>query len=146
MFKKLAVLVFILIFVASVPCFSQEEQAKDVKKKEDVKQEEVKKEEVAKEEVAKKVEPPFQPKTWQMPSYMALALQAMVNDFNRTYNEELEKMKGDLKANFPGFKDMPTNANDIIYVPQKDANGKDTGVFITRDDYLKFQKQQQLKN
>ena len=147
MFKKLAVLAFILIFVASIPCFSQEEQVKDVKKKEDVKQEEVKKEEAVKGgEVVKEPELPFQPKTWEMPSYMALALQAMVNDFNRTYNEELEKMKGDLKANFPGFEDMPTNANDVIYVPQKDANGKDTGVFITREDYIKFQNQQQLKN
>ena len=139
MFKKLAVLAFVLIFVVSIPCFSQEEQAKDVKKKEDAKQEDVNKEEVAKEPI-----PPFQPKTWQMPSYMALALQAMVNDFNRTYNEELEKIKRDLKANYPGFEDMPTNANDIIYVPQKDAEGKDTGIFITREDYLKFQ-QQQLK-
>ena len=139
MFKKLAVLALILIFVVSIPCFSQEEQVKDAKKKEDAKQEEVNKEEVAKEPI-----PPFQPKTWQMPSYMALALQAMVNDFNRTYNEELEKIKRDLKANYPGFEDMPTNANDIIYVPQKDAEGKDTGIFITREDYLKFQ-QQQLK-
>ena len=145
MFKKLAVLVFILIFMASIPCFSQEEQAKDVKKKEDVKQEEVKKEEVKEEEVAKKVEPPFQPKTWEMPSYMALALQAMANDFNREYNAKLEEMKKNLKAHYPGFEDMPTSPQDIIYIPQKDVNGKDTGVFITREDYIKFQNQQQLK-
>ena len=145
MFKKLAVLALILVFVVSIPCFSQEEQVKDAKKKEGAVQEEVKQEEIAKEEEAvKKPAPPFQPKTWQMPSYMALALQAMVNDFNRTYNEELEKIKRDLTANYPGFEDMPTNANDIIYVPQKDAEGKDTGIFITREDYLKFQ-QQQLK-
>jgi len=146
MFKKLAVLAFILIFVVSTPCFSQEEQVKDAKKKEDAKQEEVKQEETVKEEEAvKKPEPPFQPKTWQIPSYMALALQAMVNDFNREYNAKIEEMKRDLQANFPGFEDMPTSVNDILYVPQKDAQGKDTGTFITREDYLKFQKQQQLK-
>ena len=139
MFKKLAVLAFILIFIVSIPCFSQEEQVKDAKKKEGAVQEEAKQEETVKEEEAVK-----KPKTWEMPSYMALALQAMVNDFNRTYNEELEKIKRDLTANYPGFEDMPTNANDIIYVPQKDAQGKDTGIFITREDYLKFQ-QQQLK-
>ena len=138
MFKKLAVLALILIFVVSIPCFSQEEQVKDVKKKEDVKQEETAKE----EEAVKKPAPPFQPKTWQIPSYMALALQAMVNDFNREYNAKLEEMKRDLQANFPGFEDMPTSPNDILYVPQKDAQGNDTGTFITREDYLKLQQQQ----
>ena len=140
MFKKLAVLAFILIFIVSIPCFSQEEQAKDVKKKEDAKQEEVKKEEAVKEP-----EPPFQPKTWEMPSYMALALQAMANDFNREYSAKLEEMKKNLKAHYPGFEDMPTSANDIIYVPQKDANGKDMGIFITREDYIKLQNQQLKK-
>ena len=139
MFKKLAVLALILIFVASIPCFSQEAQVKDVKEKEGVAQEEVKKEEAVKEP-----EPPFQPKTWEMPSYMALALQAMANDFNREYSAKLEEMKKNLKAHYPGFEDMPTSPLDIIYVPQKDAEGKDTGIFITREDYLKFQ-QQQLK-
>ena len=146
MFKKLAVLALILIFVVSIPCFSQEEQAKDVKKKEDVAQEEVKKEEVVKEkEVVKKPEPPFQPKTWQIPPDFAYSLQARVDRFNSEYNEALERIKKTLKANYPGFKDMPTNANDILYVPQKDANGEDAGFFITREDYLKFQRQQQSK-
>ena len=140
MFKKLAVLAFVLIFIVSIPCFSQEEQAKDVKKKEDVAQEEVKKEEAVKEP-----EPPFQPKIWQMPPDFAYSLQARVDRFNSEYNEALERIKKTLKANYPGFKDMPTNVNDIIYVPQKDANGKDVGFFITREDYLKLQQQQSKK-
>ena len=147
MLRKSAVLVFILFFILSIPCFTQDAQEKAAKEK-DAKQEEVKQEETAKEgEETKKPEPqqPFQPKTWQVPSYMAIALQAMVDNFNRKYNAELERMKRDLVANFPDFKDMPTNPQDILYFPDKDAEGNDIGIFITRDDYIKFQQQQSKK-
>ena len=144
MFRKSAVLMLVLIFAVSLPCLAQETKPQEATK--DVKQQETKKEgEEVKE--AKKPEPqsPFQPKTWQVPSYMAIALQAMVDNFNRKYNAELERMKRDLVTNFPGFENMPTNPQDILYFPDKDAEGNDIGIFITREDYLKLQQQQSKK-
>ena len=151
MLRKSAVLMLALVFAVSLPCLAQEAKPQEATK--DVKQQESKEEEVKKEETVKEgeeitrpeLQQPFQPKTWQVPSYVAIALQAMVDNFNRKYNAELERIKRDLVANFPGFEDMPINSQDILYFPNKDAEGNDIGIFITREDYIKLQKQQSKK-
>ena len=71
-------------------------------------------------------------KTWAIPAYHRAHLDRLVEEFNKLWESELDKIKIELQQNYRGFETMPIQ--DVVFDRIK-------GYFIHREDFLTLQKE-----
>lgn len=69
--------------------------------------------------------------TWTIPAYHRAHLDRLIEEFNKLWESELDKIKVDLQKNYRGYESMPIK--DVIFDRAK-------GYFILREDFLTLQK------